>query len=141
MILNTLSLLRYTYCDILYCMYNLKRFIYCTFRYEGMIVRSLLAAIDHNHHLHRKQAINSKGEPVYSRRWSKRAKRWKVVVIKEKKKYSYLPIMCAGVLKLLGTGSAAPTVYEDHPRNIAPTIARIPAPPTSTLVHEHVSRF
>ena len=49
--------------------------------------------------------------------------------------------MCAGVLKLLGTGSAAPTVYEDHPRNIAPTIARIPAPPTSTLVHEHVSRF
>ena len=106
-----------------------------------MIVRSLLAAIDHNHHLHRKQAINSKGEPVYSGRWSKRVKRWKVIVIKEKKTYSYFLIMCAGVLKLLGTGSAAPTVYEDHPRNIAPTIARIPAPPTSTLVHEHVSRF
>ena len=46
--------------------------------------------------------------------------------------------MCAGVLKSLGTGSAATTVYEDHPRNIATTIARVQVPPTSTLVLEHV---
>ncbi|CAB4019259.1 Hypothetical predicted protein [Paramuricea clavata] len=44
---------------------------YTRFRYEGLKARSILAAIDHNHHLHRKQARNSKGELVYSRRWSK----------------------------------------------------------------------
>lgn len=59
-------------------------------RYEGLFARSLLAAIDHNHHLHRKQARNAKGELVFFRRWSKRAKRWKVVIVKEKKTYSYI---------------------------------------------------
>jgi glyoxylate carboligase len=61
--------------------------------------RSILAAIDHNHHLHCKQARNSKGELVYFRRWSKRAKRWKVVIVKEKNNFSYLPVMTARVLK------------------------------------------
>ena len=64
-----------------------------------MLARSHLAAIDHNHHLHRSQARDAKGQLVFSRRWRKRAKRWKVVIVKEKKNYRYLPIMCAGVLK------------------------------------------
>ena len=101
-------------------------------------MRSLLAAIDHNHHLHRSQAKNYNGEPVYSRRWSKRAKRWKVVIVKEKKTYSYLPILCAKVLKAANQGISQPMVYADNPKNIAPTIA---IPTTPELVQEHVSRF
>lgn len=100
-----------------------------------------MAAIDHNHHLCRKQATNAKGELVYSRRWSKRAKRWKVVIVKEKKNYSYLPLMCADVLKGLCLGISQPITYEHDPKNVAPTIAVFPAPPTATLVQEHLSRF
>ena len=103
------------------------------FRYQGLVLRSLLAAVDHNHHLHRKQAQNAKGEKVFSRRWSKRAKRWKIVIVKEKKDYSYFPIMCARVLKALDAGHELVT-YPNHPENVAPTIAALPAPPTSQLV-------
>lgn len=104
-------------------------------------MRSLLAAIDHNHHLQRKQARNAKGELVYSRRWSKRSKRWKIVMVKEKKEYSYLAPLCANVIKALRKGSRQPMSYEHDPQQVAPTIAALPAPPTSQLVKEHVTRF
>ena len=110
-------------------------------RYEGVVLRSILAVIDHNHHLNRRQAKNQQGNLVYSRRWSKRAKRWKVVLVKEKKNYSYFPLLCANVLKALGSGSSQPMIYENDPKNIAPTIAALPPPPTSQLVEEHLSRF
>lgn len=116
-------------------------FIKLSCSYEGLVLRSLLAAIDHNHHLCRKQAQNAKGEDIYSRRWSKRAKRWKVVIVKEEKKYSYLPVLCAHVLKILDSGSAQPVTYVHNPRNVAPTIAKIPAPSTSELVKDYISRF
>lgn len=119
-------------------MYTPKR---CSFTFEGTITRSLLAAIDHNHHLCRKQAKNKKGNKVFSRRWSKRAKRWKVVVIKEKKKYSYLPLLCAKALKDLRMGKSQEISYENNPKIIAPTIAPLPAPPTAQLVQKHISRF
>ena len=122
-------------------MYAPKRF---GFSYEGLFARSLFAAIDHNHHLHRKQARNKRGELVYSRRWSKRAKRWKVVIVKEQKNYSYLPLMCAEVLKEVSKQpmkKVQPLTYEHDPKKIAPTIASLPAPPTSELVKEHLSRF
>ena len=115
-------------------------FVSC-FRYEGVVVRSLLAAIDHNHHLHRNKARNSKGDLIYSWRWGKRAKRWKVVIVKEKKNYSYLPIMCANVLKAVSQGISQPITYVNDPRIIAPTIATFPAPLTAELVREHISRF
>lgn len=113
-------------------------------RYEGLFARSLLAAIDHNHHLHRKQARNAKGELVFSRRWSKRAKRWKVVIVKEKKTYSYLPVMCASLLKEASKEfmkKIKPVSSKQNPKKVAPTIASLPAPSTSELVKEHVSRF
>ncbi|CAB3982210.1 Hypothetical predicted protein [Paramuricea clavata] len=70
-------------------MYAPKR---CGFSYQGTVARSLLAAIDHNHHLNREKARNAKGEIVFSPRWSKRAKRWKLVIVKEAKDYAYMPI-------------------------------------------------
>lgn len=109
-----------------------------------MLARSHLAAIDHNHHLHRSQARDAKGQLVFSRRWSKRAKRWKVVIVKEKKNYSYLPIMCAGVLKNASKEfmkNVKPVTSEQNPKKIAPTIAAIHVPKTSELVKEHTSRF
>ena len=111
------------------------------YRYEGTFIRSLLAAIDHNHNLHRKQARNAKGKLIFSRRWSKRAKRWKLITVKEKKDYAYLPILCANASKALSMQSGENTTYEHDPVKIAPTIASLPAPPTSLLVEEHKTRF
>ena len=108
-------------------------------RYEGVVLRSILAAIDHNHHLSRQQARNQNGDLVFSRRWSKRTKRWKVVVVKEKKNYSYYPVLCAKVIQAASSGSARPVHYLNDPRLIAPTIAPLPAPNTSELVREHTT--
>ena len=105
-----------------------------------MLAHNHLAAIDHNHHLHRNQARDSNGQLVFSRRWSKHAKRWKVVIVKEKKNYSYLPITCASVLKNASKEymkNVKLITSEQNPKKIAPTIAALPAPKTSELVKEH----
>ena len=99
-----------------------------------------MAAIDHNHHLHRQQVRNANGELVFSRRWSKRAHRWKIVVVKEKKDYGYIPVLCGLVLKAVITGSQ-PMTHRDEPKAIAPTIAALPAPATAQLVQEHLTRY
>ena len=125
-------------------MQDLRDIFVCLYRYEGLLARSLLAAIDHNHHLHRKQPQNSKEELVYSRRWSKRAKQSKVVIVKKKKNYSYLPVTCAHVLKEAGKGflkKINTLTSKVNPKKVAPTIASIPAPPTAELTKEHISRF
>ena len=101
----------------------------------------MLAVIDHNHHVNRRQARNQQGDLVYSRRWSKRAKRWKVVLVKEKKNYSYFPLLSADVLKALRSGPSQPVVDANDPRNIAAAIAVLPPPPTTPLVEEQLSRF
>ena len=111
------------------------------YKYEETVSRSLLAAIDHNHHLHQAQAKDKVGKPIFSRRWSKRAKRWKIVIAKEKKDYSYFPILCANVLQAAQQKIRTPLEYKHDPQRVAPTIASLPAPATAQLVQEHLSRF
>lgn len=77
---------------------------------------------------------------MFSRRWSKRAKRWKAITVKEKKQYTYFPILCAKALQIIGRKSL-PITHANDPKIIAPTIAPLPAPPTSQLVQAHKSRF
>lgn len=110
------------------------------FRYDATVARSLLAVIDHNHHLHRNQARNRNNEPIYTKRWSKRGQSWKVVVVQEKKNYSYFPYLCALVLKAREDGSHAIEHIHD-PKLVAPNIAKLPGPPTSVLVQQHQTRF
>ena len=54
------------------------------------IARTLLAAIDHNCHIHRNILKSADGEEQYDRRWSRRTKEWNVVARKEKKTYGYI---------------------------------------------------
>ena len=49
--------------------------------------------------------------------------------------------MRARVLQLLDSASSQLVTYVNNPKNVAPTIAVIPAPPTSQLVEEYISRF
>ena len=64
--------------------------------------------------------------------------------MKEKKSYSYLPVLCATVLKDVSVEfmkKKKAVSSKENPRKVAPTIASLPAPPTSELVKEHLSRF
>lgn len=64
--------------------------------------------------------------------------------MKEKKTYSYLPVLCANLLKEASKEfmkKIKPVSSEQNPKKVAPTIASLPAPSTSELVKEHVSRF
>ena len=64
--------------------------------------------------------------------------------MKENKTYNYLPVMCANLLKEASKEfmrNINPVSSEQDPKKVAPTIASLPAPSTSELVKEHVSRF
>ncbi|XP_070540791.1 uncharacterized protein [Ptychodera flava] len=123
-------------------MYASKR---TSYKFENMKARVLLAAIDHNHHLHRKQATTSSGEQRYARKYSKRSNRWTAVPVKEKKTYSYLPVITALILhkrRIDQKGIKQPTVLsQEDPRRIAPYIAPIPPVQTHLIVSEQISRF
>uniref|UniRef100_A0A1X7SJA5 Uncharacterized protein n=1 Tax=Amphimedon queenslandica TaxID=400682 RepID=A0A1X7SJA5_AMPQE len=68
---------------------------------EGYLLRIFLAAIDHNSHLGRKQAVNEFGEPKSHRTYRKRTKRWDVIPVLEKKSYSYIePLICQLLLSI-----------------------------------------
>ncbi|XP_070541559.1 uncharacterized protein [Ptychodera flava] len=124
----------------------LRSFAYYTkFRFENMKARVLLAAIDHNHHLHRKQATTTSGELRHARKYSKRSNRWTAVPVKEKKTYSYLPVITALILhkrRIDQKGIKQPTVLsQEDPRRIVPYIAPIPPVQTHLIVSEQISRF
>ena len=115
------------------------------FRFISFRARTRLAAIDHNHHCELAQAKNQAGELLYSRRWSKKAGRWVPVIVKEPKDYSYIPYLMALILytrKLDKSSIKDPVALPpEDPRNIASTIAKLPAKPTKELVAAKKSQF
>ena len=60
---------------------------------DAYVARVELAYLDHNHHLGRAQLHTKDGNPVYTRKWSKRSSRWNLVSIPVPKTYSYVPGM------------------------------------------------
>ncbi len=123
-------------------MYAPKRL---AFTFGGMKARSKLAAIDHNHHLHRPYATDENGQQCITRRWSKRAKRWKVVLIKDTKEYSYILILQSLVLQSRseekGRVHLRRVIPDSDPRWILPTIASVPAKSSKELHQEALTHF
>ena len=62
--------------SFVFCSWIINEFLKYIYRFECLLARSHLAAIDHNHYLHRSQACDhdANGQLLFSRRWSKRAK-------------------------------------------------------------------
>jgi hypothetical protein len=58
---------------------------------------------------------------MFSQRWSKRANMWKAIVVKGKKDYTYLPVLCTKLLKAMATASSRPLMCEHDPKKIACT--------------------
>ena len=58
--------------------------------------RTLLAILDHNHHLH----VAASGETHYNRVWRRRSTVWDGVACKEEKNYSYIPNLLAKIFEV-----------------------------------------
>ncbi|KAL7395683.1 hypothetical protein ABVT39_021313 [Epinephelus coioides] len=76
-------------------MYAGKRFAYRPPVYEA---RTLLAAIDYNHHNNRPAAWDSEGNKMNKRYFNKRTKTCSVYTVKSAKDYSYIPQLQAFIL-------------------------------------------
>ena len=91
--------------------------------------RTLLAVLDHNFHLFRKEV-----EGRYKKMYSKRSGNWRVEAVKEDKSYSYWPVLLSDILcKRVQDQESASRHVElapTNPQHLAPTIAMKAAPST-----------
>ena len=114
-------------------------------RNDAFTARTLLAAIDHNSHLHRKPLVTKDGKIQYNKVFSKRSNNWRVSVVKEEKHMNFGPHYNKGVEQKRkddkGSILRSTPIPENHPKNIAASIALKPIPKTSDLVEKSLSRF
>ena len=116
-------------------------------RDEGYRTRIILAALDHNYHLNRKQAVNAEGELRSHRTYRKRTKQWDVIPVLEHKSYGYIRQLVEDVFLYRSQSEElirAPALTRkrlDHPDFISPTIARQLPPATSVIVEKKKSRY
>ena len=100
-------------------------FYFCS--YLAFCIRLLLAALDHNLHIFRPQATTKNGQPIWKKQYSKRTMRWHPEPVRVEKCYEYVPHLMASILKARvedqESAGRVVSLPENHPRNLAPTIA------------------
>ena len=105
----------------------------------------LLAALDHSLHSFRPQATTKTGQPIFKKQYSKRTKRWHPETVRAEKSYDYIPYLIASILRArVDDNESAGRVVslpENHPRNLAPTIALRESLELIDLLQEYRSRF
>nr|XP_054591704.1 uncharacterized protein LOC107377186 isoform X1 [Nothobranchius furzeri] len=121
-------------------MYAGKRFAFSFGVYEA---RTLLAALDYNHHNHRPVHVNIKGQVSHKRVYNKKSQRYSVHTVKETKDYGYIPELQTRILeKRLSSAGGLPkrrSVQADDPRALGP-LSGISPPPTAELVQTQQRR-
>nr|XP_054775161.1 uncharacterized protein LOC129283348 [Lytechinus pictus] len=112
------------------------------FPYAGMMARTQLAVLDHNHNQNRGQRVIKKGprrgEGQYKVKYSKRAQSWAVNINKEDKNFSYLIGILQDVLQMRGgEKEVQPVEIPELPVHVA----KVPCPPKEDLISKKFSRF
>ena len=111
------------------------------FSYRGMLARTQLAALDHNHNCNRLQALvktgKNKGQQQFKVEKPKANKSWVCKPIKEEKSYQYLSSVMADVVKAKQHGI---TVIEE-PAEMPKHIAKEPKPSKLSVIQKHKSRM
>ena len=111
------------------------------FSYTGMVARTQLPALDHNHNCSRPQAViksgANKGQLRFKVEKPKAHKSWVCKPIKEKKSYQHVSVMLENVVKAKQTGITAIEELPDMPQNIV----REPRPPKQSVIARHRSRM
>ena len=122
--------------------YAAKRFVY---DYVALRARTQLATIDHNKHVGRRQRVDKNGQPVFSRRFNKRSRRYATIPVKAGKQYTYLPDLLALAFAKRAVDpervDSAMPLPPGHPKLIKPSIVSGEQPSVKELVEKHQSRF
>ena len=107
--------------------------------------RMRMAMFDQNHHIHRAPKLKQDGTVQYRRQFSNKGRRWVAVTVKEAKDFSYLQPLLAIIMQQRLVNPTWMTcqvpIHQNDPANIAPTIAPVLPPDTSSIVALQKSRF
>ena len=109
------------------------------FSYEGMVARTTLAVMDHNHNTGRSQAITQDGEERFKYEWSKISKCWVAKPIAVGKDYSYLQDLMARVVEVRQNKEQLAPI--PRPAKTQGNIAPEARPDKQVLLERHQSRF
>ena len=111
------------------------------FTYSGMLARTQLAALDHNHNCSRAQAVvksgTCKGQQRFKVEKPKANKSWVCKPIKEPKFYKHLSGMLDDVVKAKQSGVTRVEALPQMPKNIV----KEPKPSKQTIIEKHKSRM
>ena len=104
-----------------------------------------LAVLDHNAHIERAAATNSKGEQIYHRKYRKQSKKWDATPVKDTKDYKYILELMAAIFeqrkKSADTLKRTICLPDHHSVNIHYTIAHTQPGDTVDIVRNKRSRF
>ena len=112
------------------------------FSYSGMVARTQLAILDHNHNTGRKHAVvkrgPNKGSLKYKVVFPKGRNRWVAKPILEDKSYSFVAdLMAATTVFKADEATQTATQKVKLPKNIA----KVERPPKEQVVQSHISRL
>ena len=115
------------------------------FEYDYFILRTRLAAIDHNYHPFRPYAFTKDGLIVHHRKFLERTSTYSVCPVKVQKTYSYMEKLMRAILirrrNSILPGDTPAVLPAYHPKLISPTIAIRNLPPrTKISIKDKVSR-
>ena len=109
------------------------------------MARVQLAVLDHNAHVERPTATNSRGEQIYHRKYRKQSKKWDATPVKDTKHYKYIPELIVAIFekrkKSADNLKRTICLPDHHPVNIQSTIVHTQPTVTSDLVKNKRSRF
>ena len=104
-----------------------------------------LSVFDSNHHNDIGQTTDEFGDPMFTRRWSKKGGKWVPVRVPNKKGYEYIPYLMATIFNLRREDSLpiSRTIErdKDDPRRLKSSIAKLPPESTRVLAEKLISRF
>ena len=114
------------------------------FSYQVYKARKQLAAIDWNYHVNLPQKTKKSGDAMVTRKYNQRTRQWDQKIIRVSKGYEYVPVLMAVILRRrqqdVGAVTQHVSLNESDPQIISPTIAHVPAPPSTDIIHRR-SRF
>lgn len=111
------------------------------FSYEGTVARTLLAAMDNNMNIGRKQAETKRGEKRFKLQWSKASQDFVVRKVKNPKDFSFREDLLEATLDRLTHGTDSKDGAITVPEDARNTIGKTDKPNKLDAVEKHVTRF
>ncbi|XP_049428865.1 uncharacterized protein LOC125886583 [Epinephelus fuscoguttatus] len=121
-------------------MYAGKRFAFSSAVYEA---RTLLAALDYNHHNTRPPMLTKEGNRVYQKIYNKKSSRSSLYTIKSHKSYSYIPDLQRAITRrrlMSGKGVPRKRTSREEDTGRFGLLPPVEPPTTEELLQSQVSR-